>query len=216
VATTESQGDGRDTTGGKSPARVSTRQRILRASLELFATQGFDGTDIVDIEEAVGLTPGSGGFYRHFKNKQAVLIAVVEAELERIKAYHQSLEELQPRPEPAVEVSDRVTRMLDMLWEMRHLIEIIARDNARFPELLPRIAASMADGGVAIEMADLSRLMEQGAVPHRPADVVATIMLMAGVGYTRTTTLFGQPVANVGREEFGRVLTDLILGRPSA
>ena len=213
---TESQGDGRGTTGDKAAPRVSTRQRILRASLELFATRGFDGTDIVDIEEAVGLTPGSGGFYRHFKNKQAVLIAVVETELERIEAYHQGLEELQPRSEPDLEVSDRVTRMLDMLWEMRHLMEIIARDNPRFSELLPRIASTMADGGVAIEMADLSRLMEKGAVPQRPAHVVATIMLMAGVGYTRTTTLFGQPVADVGREEFGRVLTDLVLGRPSA
>ena len=61
---------------------VETRQRILRTSLELFATRGFDGTDIVDIEEAVGLTPGSGGFYRHFKNKEAVLHAVIEAELD--------------------------------------------------------------------------------------------------------------------------------------
>ena len=106
--------------------------------------------------------------------------------------------------------------MLDMLWEMRLLMEIIARDNAQFPELLPKIATIMADGGVAIERADLNRMMEQGALPQRPANVVATIMLMAAVGYTRTTTLFGQPIGNVDREEFGRVLTDLVLGRPSA
>jgi AcrR family transcriptional regulator len=215
VAVDRPESNGQSTADNDAQPRPSTRQRILQASLEMFATRGFAGTDIVDIESAVGLTPGSGGFYRHFKNKQDVLEAVIETELERIHAYHQTLEVLPPRHEPDLEVTDRIARMLDMLWEMRHFMEVIAHDNARFPELLSRIRSAMGDGGVAIDAADLSRLMDAGALPRRPPDVVATIMLMAAVGYTRTAMLFGRPVADVDRDEFARVLTDLVLGRPS-
>ncbi len=107
--------------------------------------------------------------------------------------------------------------MLDLLWEMRYLMEIIARDNAQFPELLPEDRRDY--GRWRHRHRDRRPEPTDGCrarYPSRPADVVATIMLMAAVGYTRTTTLFGQPIANVDREEFGRVLTDLVLGRPSA
>lgn len=208
--------------GGKGGARrgneprSSTRDRILSASLKLFATRGFDGTDIVDIEEAVGLTPGSGGFYRHFKNKEDVLYAAIEAEIDRVQEYHRSLAQREPNADPAREVADRVELMLDMMWQMRSLMAVIAHDSARFPELVPKIAGTMADRGVAIDAGDLDRLMDEGAIPRRPADVVATIMMVAGVGFTLAETLFGRPIAEIDRQEFGRVLTDMVLGHASS
>jgi AcrR family transcriptional regulator len=196
--------------------RSTTRQRILQAALELFASRGFDGTDIVDIEERVGLTPGSGGFYRHFRNKENVLHAAIETEIARVQEFHSTLGERQSHDDPEAEVAYRVDIMLEMLWQMRYLMAVIAHDNARFPELVPKIGVAMADGGVAIDAAELRRLMDDGGIPHRPPDVVATIMMMASVGYTLAETLFGRPIAEIDRERFGRVLTDLVTGRPSA
>jgi AcrR family transcriptional regulator len=211
VARAESQGDG--TNGGRDGrARRSTRQRILASSLEFFAANGFEGTDIVDIERAVGLRPGSGGFYRHFRNKEDVLRAVIEDEIERVRQHQTALTRIPTRTEPGHEVADRVERLLDMLWEMRHLMAVISHENARFPDLLPQIASAMADSGVEIGAADLSRLMDQGDVPRRPPEAVASIVLMAGVGFTLTCRLFGRPIAHVEREQFGRVLTDLVTG----
>jgi len=195
--------------------RSSTRARILRTSLDLFAQRGFDGTDIVDIEEAVGLTPGSGGFYRHFRNKEDVLHSALETEIARVQEHYRTLQKRPPSDAPDAAIADRVNVMLEMLWEMRHLMAVIAHDNTRFPELVPQIAVAMADSGVAIDLAALEQAMDDGAIPRRPAHVVATIMMMAGVGYTLADMLFGRPVADIDRAEFGTVLTALVVGSPS-
>ena len=55
----------------------STRERILTASLRLFAERGYRGTTIADIEEAAGLSPGSGGLYAHFHSKHELLAAAI-------------------------------------------------------------------------------------------------------------------------------------------
>jgi AcrR family transcriptional regulator len=204
--------------GGKQarkPSKPRTRDRILTASLALFATQGFEGTDIVEIEEAVGLTPGSGGFYRHFKNKEDVLRAAVEAEIERVREHYRALASDREPDDPAQAVGHRVEVMLEMLWQMRDLMAVVAHDNDRFPDLLPTVGAVMAECGVAIDAEDLGARLDQESVPHRPPEVIAAIITMAGVGFTLTESLFGRPISDVDRQQFGRVLTDLLLGRAS-
>lgn len=194
-------------------AKPRTRDRILTESLALFATQGFEGTDIVEIEEAVGLTPGSGGFYRHFKNKEDVLWAAVDAEIERVKKHYRALAATNEPADPGTAVGHRVEVMLEMLWQMRSLMAVVAHDNDRFPDLLPRVGGVMRDCGVGIDAENLGSLLEQESVPQRPPEVVAAIITMAGVGFTLTESLFGRPISDVDRQNFGRVLTDLVLGR---
>jgi AcrR family transcriptional regulator len=53
-------------------SQVNTRDRIKEAALALFAERGFAGTSIGAIEEAAGLAPRAGAFYRHFPGKQAL------------------------------------------------------------------------------------------------------------------------------------------------
>ncbi|CAN5121907.1 hypothetical protein BH09ACT5_BH09ACT5_13490 [soil metagenome] len=57
-----------------------SRRRILDAAEELFAERGFDRTSFVDIAERSGISRGSIPW--HFKNKDGLLIAVVERALE--------------------------------------------------------------------------------------------------------------------------------------
>ena len=51
-----------------------TKERILLASLELFARYGYDAASVSRIAEAVGLTKGA--LYRHFEDKAAILRAI--------------------------------------------------------------------------------------------------------------------------------------------
>jgi AcrR family transcriptional regulator len=199
----------------RKPSKPRTRDRILTESLALFAAQGFEGTDIVEIEEAVGLTPGSGGFYRHFKNKEDVLRAAVNAEIARVREHYRALGSTAEPPEPASAVGHRVEVMLEMLWQMRDLMAVVAHDNDRFPDLLPTVGSVMNDCGVAFDAEDLGSLLDQQSVPERPPEVLAAIITMAGVGFTLTESLFGRPISNIDRQQFGRVLTDLVLCRRS-
>src|SRR5256885_7656569 len=59
-------------------ALAPTRDRLLDAALELFAEHGYTETTVGDIEEAAGLVPRSGGLYKHFASKDALLHAALE------------------------------------------------------------------------------------------------------------------------------------------
>jgi TetR/AcrR family acrAB operon transcriptional repressor len=58
-----------------------SRRRILDAAEELFAERGFDRTSFVDISERSGISRGSIPW--HFKNKDGLVMAVVERAIER-------------------------------------------------------------------------------------------------------------------------------------
>lgn len=63
-----------------------TKQRLLEAGIKLFAEQGFRETSIGEIEQAAGLTPRAGGFYRHFPAKDDLLKTALEDYFDDINA----------------------------------------------------------------------------------------------------------------------------------
>ena len=60
-----------------------TRERILNAAMELFASRGYAATTVKDIAKAVGIKDAS--LYNHFPSKQAIFDAIIERELARIR-----------------------------------------------------------------------------------------------------------------------------------
>ncbi|SDG55848.1 transcriptional regulator, TetR family [Lentzea fradiae] len=59
-----------------------SRRRILDAAEELFAERGFERTSFVDIAKRSGISRGSIPW--HFKNKDGLVMAVVERAVERL------------------------------------------------------------------------------------------------------------------------------------
>jgi len=57
----------------------TTRDRIVEAADELFYRRGYEHTSFSDIADAVGISRGN--FYYHFKTKDDILDAVIEARL---------------------------------------------------------------------------------------------------------------------------------------
>src|SRR4051794_3479699 len=64
---------------------MGTRDQILEAAIGLFARRGYSSTTVAQIEEAAGLSPGSGGLYRHFPSKQALLESTIDWAEQRVK-----------------------------------------------------------------------------------------------------------------------------------
>lgn len=58
----------------------STKSEILSVALDLFSTQGFEGTSVLQIADAVGIRKAS--LYSHFESKQAILDALIARVLE--------------------------------------------------------------------------------------------------------------------------------------
>jgi AcrR family transcriptional regulator len=58
--------------------RHPTAKRLIEHALRLFVERGVDATAIVKIEQAAGLAPGSGAFYKHFRSKEQLLSAALD------------------------------------------------------------------------------------------------------------------------------------------
>ncbi len=72
--------------GGARPGRrqrrhAEMRDRIFRAALGLFAEHGFQATTVEDITEAADV--GKGTFFNYFRNKEDVLSALAEVQLDK-------------------------------------------------------------------------------------------------------------------------------------
>jgi AcrR family transcriptional regulator len=76
------------TASAATGADRGTRERIVSAAVELFATQGYDATSVTQVIERARLT--KGGFYHHFASKDALLFEVygdlITRQLERMDA----------------------------------------------------------------------------------------------------------------------------------
>ncbi|WP_036606908.1 TetR/AcrR family transcriptional regulator [Oribacterium sp. P6A1] len=62
-----------------------TKQRILDEALTLFAENGYDGTGVDLIAERVGIKGPS--LYKHYKGKEEILNALIDAAEERYEEY---------------------------------------------------------------------------------------------------------------------------------
>jgi AcrR family transcriptional regulator len=64
--------------------RAETRQRLLDAAADLFATRGIEGSSVDAIAEAADRT--SGAIYDHFGGKEGILFALLEGWVEDVAA----------------------------------------------------------------------------------------------------------------------------------
>lgn len=63
--------------------KISTKQRIIEESLVLFVQNGYNGTSVKKIAEAVGIKDSS--IYKHFRSKQEIFDQIVVAMSLRIQ-----------------------------------------------------------------------------------------------------------------------------------
>ena len=93
--------------GAATPRGRLRRQQILDAAAELVAAKGFHAVGVAEIGAAAGVT--GPAIYRHFANKQELLVALLEqvvdqlldgarAVLRRTHDPDQALDALDPRP----------------------------------------------------------------------------------------------------------------------
>jgi AcrR family transcriptional regulator len=62
----------------------ATREHLVDTAMELFATEGYDGTSIEAVMRAAGVSKGA--LYHHFPGKDALFEAVLDRTTERIEA----------------------------------------------------------------------------------------------------------------------------------
>lgn len=95
-----------------------SRAKIVEAARILFNRHGFEGVSIDDIMKAAGLT--RGGFYNHFKTKDALYAEAVSSFLMGRGAEWRTDAGIGPQSDPA----DMAKQMLDSYLSKEHLGDI--------------------------------------------------------------------------------------------
>ncbi len=88
-----------------------TRERILNAALELFSKNGYAGTNIRELTQALGLVKSA--MYKHFESKEAIWNALLDEMIAYYARRFGSAENLPPVPDSPEELVRLTMGMVD-------------------------------------------------------------------------------------------------------
>ena len=163
--------------------RGQRRERILESATSLFEENGFHGAGIDDIAAAAGVT--GPAIYRHFKNKDALLVALFDRLGERLTGILDTVEALDGRE--ALETLIRL--QVRLAFEERALIVVYISEERNLPEPERRRVRRFQRAYVEA-WADLLRaLRPDQSDEERRAAVHAAIGLLNSTGYRRQVGL---------------------------
>ena len=118
---------------------MTTRDRILNEALTLFAENGYDGTSVEEIADKVGIKAPS--LYNHFKGKEDILNALIDAAEERYEESFGSDKRIGKLPENREEfVQSAIQRVSFTINDpmIRKIRKFLVREqfrNERFAEI---------------------------------------------------------------------------------
>jgi AcrR family transcriptional regulator len=189
--------------GPGSKERGKTRALLMDAGLRLFSRKGFDGVGVSELEEAVGLKPGSGSFYRHFADKGALLKAIMEHEIElahqRRSGEQSGLMETGRDIRTALAAQFRLT--LQGLRQKTELINLLSRGADHFPALLRELRKSFVQDGLQTIAEAYHARIQAGDLVEADPQALAAVVQSALYGYISAEAIFGKPANAQAAEE---------------
>jgi AcrR family transcriptional regulator len=188
-----------------------TRDRIVAEAMRLFAQHGYAGTSVASIEAAAGLSAGSGGLYKHFASKRAVL---AEGVARLIGAGGELSALLGPAPgggdtDPRRLLEQIARAGLRRLEHERDFNRVLVRDLAAFPDLL----ALARDDEIARNHRALTAWLAAHAGGAEPAPgwaAVAAVLIGATAHFWLLRDIFGgEHPTGVTEDEYVAALGEL-------
>ena len=182
-------------------APAPTRERILSAAIELFGRQGYHGTSVGEIETAAGLVPRSGGLYKHFSSKAALLEAAIESRSGAVEEVEAAVEAAAPEhPRERLRLLGRLA--LDEIGDDQPLLRIIMREGDNFPGLRDDFHRRIVSRGHEKLVRDLRATARQRGLDPPDLDAIAAVVLGSVINYRVLETLFGRAPGDVDEERF--------------
>ncbi len=151
-----------------------TKERILEAALDVFARDGYAGTNIKDIAESVGLVKSA--FYRHFQSKEEIWNAVFEMTSVYYSEHFGSAEHLEHVPQSTAELYEMTMRMVNFTVHDEKIVKMRKLLNTeQFRDERVRRLASwyFLEDTKAIFEKVFSAMMEKGILKRANVDFLA-------------------------------------------
>ena len=110
--------------------KKKTRELILQMAKSEFVKKGFLNTTTSEIAEKAGIAHGT--LFLHFKNKDSLIVEILDRELEEISSIIQNL------ISRAIDLEQLLLQYLDLLQEEEELFVVLARELPFYNEELRR------------------------------------------------------------------------------
>ena len=154
----------------------TTRDRIVTEALRLFAVRGYAGTSIGSIEEAAGLSPGSGSLYTHFDSKEAVLAAAVDRAVDLAETGFE-IAPMLPLGDLRSELTLMARGSLLLLGTWGDLIRVMLKESDQFPAVMADARARLFDGSYRFFADWLAAKSKSGELPDADHEAIAIVAL---------------------------------------
>jgi AcrR family transcriptional regulator len=183
-------------------------ERLLAAATELFAIKGYERTTVGEIQEAAGLTFGSGALYKHFASKEAVLTEVIERFVDHARRDVTTLSALDE-----VAIPDALTAIANNAMTSfaadRDPLRIAWRDLEAFPELQEKVRTERIRATYDEFAAWLAHQDAEGRVSTHDPQAVAAVALSALAFFQLLTNLLHDTPGGLSQERFVAAWSEL-------
>ncbi|RAZ80094.1 TetR/AcrR family transcriptional regulator [Mesorhizobium atlanticum] len=185
------------------------RERILHEAVRLFAERGYDRTSVPDIQEAAGLSRGSGALYKHFPSKEALLSAAIERFVGQAR---DGRAELGDMTLPVDEGSRRLVEgMLERLGANRDVLRILWRDLEHFPEMKALARGEIMQRTYLAVSNWLQENQRQGKLRPHDSEATAAVIVGSVAMFRVFEAIWGERAINISDERFASAWSDLLL-----
>lgn len=154
--------------------KLTTKQRILFAALELFSQRGYDGVGVDEIAAAVGIKGPS--LYHHFRGKEAILDGIVAY----FESYYQERFESHPDsvvyPPSCRELLEQSLRRIDFTIhdsQIRKLRRFLAMEQFRSIRLGKLATAHQLLGLTSLYSGIFAHMMGEGLFKKDAPELLA-------------------------------------------
>lgn len=180
---------------------ASTRDRLLDAALELFADQGYASTSIADIQQACGLSPGSGALYKHFPSKKALLQEAASRQMDRMRAMLDQYNRTRPTDTQGA-LRQGVEQIWDSIDSNTALLRVIFREPEAIGDMIDELWAAVATTSYQRVGRALSAAKDAGVSQVDDPEATATVLVAALAYLPIAQMLIGRTPANIDADRF--------------
>lgn len=151
-----------------------TKERILDAALDLFSQKGYEGTNLQEIADAVGIVKSA--LYRHFESKEELWNSLIDKMIEYYDKGFGTPDRLPDIPESSDELIDLTMHMVgftvndDKVIKMR---KIILTEQFRDERVRSLATTHFNTGLETIFEKIFSKMMENGLIRQDDPEMLA-------------------------------------------
>ena len=189
--------------------RTDAAEKILRAATRLFAERGYDRTSVPDIQEAAGLSRGSGALYKHFPSKEVLFRIVVEGFIEEAQLARVKLSETESEPRDTIEWIGR--SFLGILAGRNEELRILWRDVDQFPKIKAAARREIMQSSYTAIAKHLDKNARAGRIPPHDSQAAAAVMVGSLAMFRVFEAVWGERAIKIDDERFLRTWSEMVL-----